>query len=67
MPEDRNAHHSGEAWASAHLSLPPGAPTSYSDALTGMRIEAKGRRLALGPLFTLLPVAVLVDEKAGMR
>ena len=52
----------GKAWASTHLSLPPGAPTSYIDAFTGTRIEAKDRRLALAPLFALLPVAVLVDK-----
>ncbi|HXU57226.1 MAG TPA: malto-oligosyltrehalose synthase, partial [Verrucomicrobiae bacterium] len=52
----------GAAWASAHLSLPRGAPAAYIDAFTGTRIEAKGRRLALGPSFALLPVAVLVDH-----
>jgi maltooligosyltrehalose synthase len=52
----------GRAWASAHLSLPPGAPTRYIDLFTGMRIEAKGRRLALGAVFALLPAAVLVDH-----
>jgi maltooligosyltrehalose synthase len=52
----------GEAWASAHLSLPPGAPTSYTELFTGTRLEAKDRRLALAPLFGLLPVTVLVDE-----
>ncbi|HSY85833.1 MAG TPA: malto-oligosyltrehalose synthase [Verrucomicrobiae bacterium] len=52
----------GAAWGSTHLTLPPDAPTSYIDLFTGTRIEAKGRRLALAPLFALLPVAVLVDE-----
>jgi (1->4)-alpha-D-glucan 1-alpha-D-glucosylmutase len=51
----------GEAWAPAYLSLPPGAAASYVDAFTGMRLEAKGRRLALAPSFALLPVAVLVE------
>jgi maltooligosyltrehalose synthase len=52
----------GKAWASAHISLPPGMPTSYIDLFTGTRVEVKGRRLALGSLFALMPLAVLVEE-----
>jgi (1->4)-alpha-D-glucan 1-alpha-D-glucosylmutase len=49
----------GEVWGDTAVVLPPGAPVSFDDAITGAPAGAKDGRLAVAEVLAVFPVALL--------
>jgi (1->4)-alpha-D-glucan 1-alpha-D-glucosylmutase len=54
----------GEVWARSALLLPPRAPMSWTDLLTGQSTAASKRSIPLAKIFSDLPFALLVNERS---
>ncbi|MGV8074150.1 MAG: malto-oligosyltrehalose synthase [Syntrophobacteraceae bacterium] len=54
-----------EIWRNTHLLLPKGAPLSWTNVLTGERIDVGTKKLPVGELLMNFPVALLVDSQCA--
>ena len=52
----------GERWSGTTVRLPPAAPRSYVDGVSGREVQATGSRLRLSEVLEDLPVALLASR-----
>ncbi|MEO9175843.1 MAG: malto-oligosyltrehalose synthase, partial [Gaiellales bacterium] len=52
-----------EVWNETSIELPEGAPTAFTNALTGEVVRADGGKLGVGEVLEVLPVGLLVGRR----
>ena len=55
------------AWQDTDIVIGGGMPTRLFDVLSGSSVDAHSTSLAVGPLFSQFPVALLFGERAPER